>query len=223
MLKNIEFARRFDTVADSFDQMISAYSTRRRHEAILPYIRGKVLCVGSGTGYLNSCCHKNDDIIHLDISMNMCGTTVEKTGASAVCADAESLPVTDKAIDTVTALEMIYYLNNPKHFIKEAYRILRPGGVLLLSSFNHKLAFYDKYIRTIARKLPLTGTYFDDGNRRFMYLNDLRNLLCSNGFEIIMQRSILTIPIESLKRLDECLEKTFISRLAMFNIMAGKK
>jgi len=223
MLKNIEYAYRFDTVAESFDKIISEYSARRRHEAILPYIHGKILCVGSGSGYLNSCCHSNDAITHLDISMNMCRTAAEKTGASAVCADAEFLPVADKTIDAVAALEMIYYLNHPERFIREAHRILRPGGVLLLSSFNQMLVFYDKYVRTLLRMLPLTGTYFDDGNRRFMYLSDLRNLLCSNGFEIIMQRRILTVPVESLKHLDERLEKTFISRLAMFNIMAGKK
>lgn len=112
MLKNLDFARRFDLAADSFDEMISGYSGFRRYTALLPHIRGSVLSSGSGTGGLKVFYGSSEDILHLDISFNMCRVAKNKTGAPVVCADAEDLPVADKTFDTVVGSEMIYYLNS---------------------------------------------------------------------------------------------------------------
>lgn len=50
--------------------------------------------------------------------------------------NAESLPFPDASFDTVILLEAIYYLPNPEAFLREAARVLRPAGTLLLSSVN---------------------------------------------------------------------------------------
>ena len=72
MLKNLDFARRFDLVADSFYEMISGYSAFRRYNALLSYIRGNVLSAGTGTGGLKVFYESAEDIFHLDISFNKC-------------------------------------------------------------------------------------------------------------------------------------------------------
>ena len=46
------------------------------------------------------------------------------------------LPFKNEFFDVVTCLEVIEHLHNPDNLIKEIYRVLKPGGVLILSTPN---------------------------------------------------------------------------------------
>lgn len=50
--------------------------------------------------------------------------------------DAHALPFPDAAFDMVLLFEAIYYLERPGSFVREARRVLRPGGSLLICSAN---------------------------------------------------------------------------------------
>jgi SAM-dependent methyltransferase len=39
-------------------------------------------------------------------------------------------------VDVVTCIEMLEHVENPRHVLREAFKLLRPGGVLLLSTPN---------------------------------------------------------------------------------------
>ncbi len=59
------------------------------------------------------------------------------------------LPFSDNSFDAITAWCVIAHLENPHHFIREARRILKRGGVLILTlpnieSNSEKLNFYKK-------------------------------------------------------------------------------
>jgi SAM-dependent methyltransferase len=47
--------------------------------------------------------------------------------------DATALPVPDGAADAVTALDVLEHVAEPRRAIAEAHRVLRPGGVLVVS------------------------------------------------------------------------------------------
>lgn len=51
-----------------------------------------------------------------------------------VFGDAQHLPIRTAVADTVMAIELIEHLPHPAAFLREAHRILRPGGLLLLSA-----------------------------------------------------------------------------------------
>ena len=53
-----------------------------------------------------------------------------------VRADAQDLPFADQTLDLVLCFEAIYYLDDLGRFLRECYRVLAPGGVLLLSTSN---------------------------------------------------------------------------------------
>lgn len=57
-------------------------------------------------------------------------------GTEVEVLDAAALPMKDASFDVVALLEAIYYLPSVETFFREARRVLRPGGKLLLCSAN---------------------------------------------------------------------------------------
>jgi SAM-dependent methyltransferase len=55
---------------------------------------------------------------------------------SLVQLDAHNLPFAAATFDVVLLLEAIYYLSNPRACIRECRRVMRPGGILLISTVN---------------------------------------------------------------------------------------
>ena len=48
--------------------------------------------------------------------------------------DLEKIPLQDKSVDCVIMTAVLEHLNNPENIIKEAFRILNKGGILLLTT-----------------------------------------------------------------------------------------
>ena len=76
--------------------------------------------------------------------------------------DAQKLEFEDKSFDLVILYEAIYYLEEPEEFIREAYRVLRPRGILLIGTVNkdwrdfHPSAFSKKYFSALELNSLLT-------------------------------------------------------------------
>ncbi|MFD9940981.1 class I SAM-dependent methyltransferase [Nonomuraea sp. NPDC059023] len=94
----------------------------RLAERLRPFAR--VLDVGCGDGNLRA---ESPQVVGLDGSMTM----LRAHPAPRVLGEAAALPFRDGSFDAVTAVNMLYHLPDPLLAIREARRVLRPGGLFV--------------------------------------------------------------------------------------------
>ncbi len=103
---------------------------RRLLEAVPP---GPILDIGGGIGHLKE---TRPDAVSIDI--------IPCAGLDAVC-DAHHLPFRDGHFAGIVMLDVLHHLNRPTEFLKEAARVLRPGGVLAMIEPGMSPASYPFY------------------------------------------------------------------------------
>ena len=59
--------------------------------------------------------------------------------------ETEVLPIPDDSVDILFSLAVIEHINNIDHFMSECFRILKPEGIIYLSTPNFKYSFRDFY------------------------------------------------------------------------------
>ncbi|WP_238010072.1 class I SAM-dependent methyltransferase [Dactylosporangium sp. AC04546] len=96
----------------------------------LGYHRGlDLLDVGCGTGeFLRSLAPAVGRLAGVDTSPAAVAALGGVPGVEAHEADAIALPFPDGSFDAVTARHMLYHVSEPLAAIREAHRVLRPGG-----------------------------------------------------------------------------------------------
>lgn len=105
----------------------------------------KVLDCGAGTGELSLAASDNaDSVLCTDLSKNMLKQAQRKAralGADNIEFAARNifdLQDPDDTYDVVIAGNVLHLLTNPQGAVKEMYRVLKPGGKLLLPTFTNK-------------------------------------------------------------------------------------
>lgn len=107
----------------------------------------------------------------------------------------DTIPLLDNSIDLVTCLMVLHHTDNPQHYVKEIYRVLKPKGqfivresdaylldLLDLLHFNLliEFIFYD-----IIFNIPVTITI----TRNYFSKKEWINIFEQNGFKIIEETS----------------------------------
>jgi ubiquinone/menaquinone biosynthesis C-methylase UbiE len=219
---NEQVARIFDEAAEVFDARSNPYTMRRRAEALATEVRGRSLELGGGTAAVTAALVDQSQAVHSDISVRMCRIAREKVGCPSICLDAEQIPFADASIDTAVSAEMIYYLRRPERFIVEAYRVLRSGGRLVLSTTNPMMTVVERG-RTLLRRLGFSRMFFDDGSPKFPPSSAIVSMLERAGFVVESVRGIVPIPLACCDGLNRILERTLVHRLGLFIVIVAQK
>lgn len=132
-----------------------------------------VLDVGCGTAWLGDCF---PNYIGVDSSPEAVQAAVDRGLRVALADIADSLPFEDEQFDGVVLKDVLEHLLNPVVVVREAYRVLKPGGCLFASSPDAQRWVWNDY----THRRPFTRTSF-----RQMF-GDLGFAVESVGYESVM-------------------------------------
>ncbi len=96
----------------------------------------RVLDIAAGEGYgtrgLLEAGAKH--VIGIDIDAEVCEHASKRYGLEVHQGNAEHIPVDDNSVDVVVSFETIEHVPNAERFIQEIFRVLVPGGTVIIST-----------------------------------------------------------------------------------------
>jgi len=110
----------------------------------------KLLSIGTGSG-------SSEKILKDDYGLEVTGIDLTKAvlkrakenGVTVALGDGQKLPVLNEKFDIVIFIETIGHMMNPEEALREAFRVLKPGGKVYLVTYaytsNRKISWLNKY------------------------------------------------------------------------------
>jgi len=179
----------FSSVASKYDLMndVMSFGIHRiwknsMMDWLTPQANQKLLDVAGGTGdiafrFLNRASTAHATVFDMTQSMLDEGQLRSETEKMEnrldwVCGDAMSLPFKDNSFDVYTISFGIRNITDPQKALNEAYRVLRPGGRLMILEFsqipNPSMQWaYDRYSFNI---IPPMGKIIANDSESYQYL-----------------------------------------------------
>jgi demethylmenaquinone methyltransferase/2-methoxy-6-polyprenyl-1,4-benzoquinol methylase len=179
----------FDSIAKTYDPLNRFLSLgidkhwRKEMLAVLDSERPKIL-LDVATGTADVACDAAErftdcTVTGLDLSAEMLQRGQKKVTArnleeqiKLMKGDSESLPFDDQSFDAVTVAFGVRNFENLMKGLKEMYRVLRPGGTLVVLEFSRPTRFPVKNIFNLYFKyvLPQIGRFTSKDSRAYTYL-----------------------------------------------------
>lgn len=120
----------------------------------------EILDIGCGAGFLSNFLAKQGHSVHgIDMSVESLEVAKkydETKSAVYKTANAYELPFPDESFDVVCAMDFLEHVEEPDRVIKEASRVLRPGGVFFFHTFSKNILAYFVIIKLVEWFLPKT-------------------------------------------------------------------
>lgn len=173
----------YDNFSDCWESKINNKETQKRLRIVYGKllekndIKGKkFLEIGCGLGYFSKEAFKlGARVTGVDIGPKLIKISKKKTpNASFIVADASSLPFKNETFDVVLSTEVIEHINKQVIVIKEMFRVLKKGGVLIITTPN-------RLYKPLFDFLGLAKIRPYRGNEKWYYPWTLKKILAKYG------------------------------------------
>lgn len=187
----------WDKTADSEEkEWLNGYEENKRIDLIFNKIlmgydfKNKLVYdAGCGLGFFSEILQKNGaEVFALDVGLNLINKTREKSGAFGTVGSILNTPFKNNKFDLIICSEVIEHTPNPMGAIPELYRVLKPGGFLVLTVPNR----FWKFAEIIARKTHIRPYL---GYENFVGYYNLRKHILKAGFHIEKQFGFNLFPL----------------------------
>lgn len=167
------------------------YAFAPRRDALLAHVRPgmRVLDLGCGGGAFSAVLvEAGAEVVAVDVAAGALLQARERVpGLRAhLVAPGEALPLADTSVDLVWAGEVIEHVADTARWLSEVRRVLRTGGLLVLSTPYHGR------VKNLAIALVAFERHYDPRGQhlRFFTKRSLRALLGDFGFEDVRVRTL---------------------------------
>jgi len=135
----------YDIYAGFYDKTLGFLDSFEKDELkkIILSAGGKdVLDVGCGTGRLFPFLFQSEkNVTGIDLSPKMIAIAKKKFAkAELLVGDIKSMPFPDKSFDVVVAAFVVVHLKTLREFFREVHRVLKDGGVFIVTNINQRKA-----------------------------------------------------------------------------------
>lgn len=190
-LDQVQIRRAFARAAASYEThaVLQAEVAARLQERLdgAGFTPRRVLDVGSGPGAGAAALQARyaaAEVIALDLALPM--LKLRRSSFSRVCADAQALPLADASVDLVHSNLCLQWCEDPGLALDEFRRVLRPGGVLLFSTFGPDTL---KELRSAFAAVDAKPHV-----SRFVDMHDIGDALLTTGFrDPVLERDDFTL------------------------------
>ena len=144
---------RADVYSQSIKEELNSFKREVWQDLISKHVREKgevkALDVGCGPGFFTILMSELDyEVTAVDCTLDMLAEARENTEAAGYSAeflkgDVHSLPFADNSFDLIVCRNLVWNLVEPKRAYREWYRILKPGGSLVVFDANWYLRLQD--------------------------------------------------------------------------------
>ena len=185
--------RSFDLAAHSYDaHAVLQREVRQRLLERLDYQEydpARVLDLGCGTGRGSLALQQRFPgaaVIALDWAPAMLGELPREQGPRPLCADMQKLPLGSRSVDMVFSNLAAQWSPDPESMFAEIRRVLRPGGLLLFTTFG---------VDTLKELRESWAEVDSDPHvNEFVDIQDLGDLLMAMGFvEPVLDMEMFTL------------------------------
>jgi len=201
----------YDTIAERFERLDHPADLRRRLSLVFDECLGptglagkRTLDAGCGYGPFSAAAVvRGAVVVSVDIGPRLVARAMARASSRGLAADAGQLPVRDESFDVVISSEMLEHMRAPLLALGELARVLRPDGLLVLTTPNRAWQGVVRAASTL-RLRPFRGW------ENFVGWRDLERSCAAAGLDVVVHVGFHPWPFQlGLGRLAARIEKRF--------------